>query len=92
MTLPARTAVLAYVDKMNVASVQGTMAALKDIYGQEKQFTKDMFLEHFMALAANGMLELDHYELCEHDELDMYYKITEEGRATVKKYVSSANG
>ncbi|WP_334329083.1 hypothetical protein [Companilactobacillus sp. HBUAS59699] len=87
MLLPSRTAVLNYMfDKCEV-DVKSVMAALKNDYGNEKQFNEKMYLDHLMALEANGMVEMSSYELDENDELIMRYKITDDGKSTVEKYV-----
>ncbi|UUV98089.1 hypothetical protein [Vagococcus luciliae] len=90
MLLPARTAVLNQMYGRKKYNVQEVMVQLKSQYGEEKQFNQRLFSEHLMALEANGLVELDSYNLDENDELLMYYIITEEGRKTVDKYVDKA--
>ncbi|MCI0130365.1 MULTISPECIES: hypothetical protein [Enterococcaceae] len=90
MLLPARTAVLNQMYDRKKYNVQEVMAQLKSQYGEEKQFNQRLFSEHLMALEANGLVELDSYNLDGNDELLMYYIITEEGRKTVDKYVNKA--
>ncbi|MGX6970031.1 hypothetical protein [Vagococcus bubulae] len=90
MLLPARTAVLNQMYDRKKYNVQEVMAQLKSQYGEEKQFNQRLFSEHLMALEANGLVELDSYNLDGNDELLMYYIITEEGRKTVDKYVDKA--
>ncbi|ALS38409.1 DNA-binding PadR family transcriptional regulator [Enterococcus rotai] len=87
MLLPSRTAVLNQMYDQREIDVAQIMAELAPQYGQEKQFNEAMYLEHMMALEANGMVELATYDLDEHDKLVIYYRITDEGRATVDKYV-----
>lgn len=90
MLLPARTAVLNQMYDRKKYNVQEVMEQLKSQYGEEKQFNQRLFSEHLMALEANGLVELDSYNLDGNDELLMYYIITEEGRKTVDKYVDKA--
>lgn len=86
--LPARTAVLNYLYiKEKGASVTEIMEALKPEYGHEKQFNKDLYLEHVMSLEASGLLELIDYTLDEQGELLLTYRINDDGKATVEKYV-----
>jgi len=87
MILPSRMAVLNYATSHDEVSVPILMEALKDTYGDEKQFNEDLFLEHLMALEANGLLESTHDELDKSNELVMYYQITEDGKDTAKKYI-----
>ena len=51
--LPARTAVLNYMNTVDEADVYQVMEALKSIYGEEKHFTVPIFLEHLMSLECN---------------------------------------
>lgn len=87
MLLPARTAVLKYLYEVEKADVVEIMKKLKDDYGNEKQFTKDMFLEHLMALEANELVDLIDYELDKNGELAIYYSINNEGKNTIEKYI-----
>lgn len=87
MTLPARMAVLNHLDEVGESNIQEVMTSLESIYGQEKQFTYDLFLEHLMALEANDLASLTKYELDKKEELVLYYDITEDGRSTVEKFV-----
>ncbi|MCI1985756.1 MAG: hypothetical protein LKJ69_12885 [Lactobacillus sp.] len=88
MLLPARTAVLNELYKKGNATVEEIMADLKCKYGTERQFTKKLYSDHCMALEANGMVELSGYELDDAGELQMEYRITDDGRSTVHKYVA----
>ncbi|HHX66837.1 MAG: hypothetical protein WAO56_05060 [Miniphocaeibacter sp.] len=87
MLLPARTAVLKYLYNVEKADVSEIMEKLKNDYGNEGQFTKDMFLEHLMALEANELIELVNYELDNNGELAIYYSINDEGKNTIEKYI-----
>lgn len=85
--LPARMAVLNHMNHVKDASVEHVMDALRADYGDEKQFTYDMYLDHLMALEANGLVELENYDVNESEDLILTYKITEDGRGTVKNFV-----
>jgi len=87
MTLPARTAVLNYLSKEKTADVNQVMNDLKNIYGTEKQFTKDLFLGHLMSLKANGLLEQSGYDLDDNGELAIQFTITADGIASANKYI-----
>lgn len=89
MLLPARTAVLNYLYGVKNADIKEIMEALKPLYGGERQFTKDRYLEHVMSLEANGLIKLEGYELDGEGELALRYAINEDGKAAVKKYVSN---
>lgn len=87
MLLPARTAVLNYLYGVKNADIKEIMEALKPLYGGERQFTKDRYLEHVMSLEANGLIQLEGYELDGEGELALRYAINEDGKAAVVKYV-----
>lgn len=87
MLLPSRTAVLNELYGEKELNVDQIMTRLAPTYGQERQFNKKLFIEHIMALEANGLVELTSYEVDEKDELVCFYRMTEEGKATVEKYV-----
>ena len=85
--LPARTAVLKYLFENDDGDVNEIMRALKDLYGQEKQFTKARFVDHVMSLEANGLVNEVGYGLDENGELSVRYKINDDGINTIRKYV-----
>lgn len=87
MLLPARTAVLNYLYQAGEADISEIMEALKPLYGAEKQFSEKMFMEHAMSLEANGLAEMKSYELNQNGELVLRYRINDDGRNTVEKYV-----
>ena len=87
MLLPARMAVLNYLSTVKNADVNEIMEAMRPLYGKEKQFTKDAYLDHAMSLEANGLCNLVRYELDENQELSLRFEINDDGRATVEKYV-----
>ncbi|WP_025023784.1 hypothetical protein [Companilactobacillus nodensis] len=87
MLLPSRMAVLNHMFDKDEVDVKSVMAALKDDYGNEKQFNEKMYLDHLMALEANGLAEMSSYDLNENGDLVMKYRITDDGKSTVEKYV-----
>lgn len=87
MLLPARMAVLNYLSSVENADVNEIMEAMRPLYGKERQFTKDAYLDHVMSLEANGLCSLIRYELDDKDELSLRFAISDDGRAAVEKYV-----
>ena len=87
MLLPARMAVLNYLSSVENADVNEIMEAMRPLYGKERQFTKDAYLDHVMSLEANGLCSLIRYELDDKDELSLRVAINDDGRAAVEKYV-----
>ena len=87
MLLPARMAVLNYLSSVGNADVNEIMEAMRPLYGKERQFTKDAYLDHVMSLEANGLCSLIRYELDDKDELSLRFAINDDGRSAVEKYV-----
>ena len=87
MLLPARMAVPNYLSSVENADVNEIMEAMRPLYGKERQFTKDAYLDHVMSLEANGLCSLIRYELDDKDELSLRFAINDDGRAAVEKYV-----
>ena len=87
MLLPARMAVLNYLSSVENADVNEIMEAMRPLYGKERQFTKDAYLDHVMSLEANGLCSLIRYELDDKDKLSLRFAINDDGRAAVEKYV-----
>ena len=87
MLLPTRMAVLNHIDKVGTENLEDVMESLKHQYGSEKQFNKELYLDHLMALEANGYLHLKNYSLGNDDELVLSFEITEDGQQAVGKYV-----
>jgi hypothetical protein len=87
MLLPVRTAVLNYLYGVKSADIDKIMENLKPLYGSEGQFTKKRFLDHVMSLEANGMIDMESYELDENQELSLIFRINDEGRKAVKRYI-----
>ncbi|AQP53771.1 hypothetical protein CBF34_08390 [Vagococcus penaei] len=89
MLLPSRMAVLNYMSQVDCASVNEVMDYLRPDYGSEAQFTYPLYLDHLMALEANGYVSLLKYEVDQADNLVLTYEITEDGQVAVEKYVPS---
>lgn len=87
MLLPTRMAVLNHIDKVGTANLEEVMESLKPQYGSEKQFNKELYLDHLMSLEANGYLHLKDYSLGNDGELVLSFEITEDGQQAVGKYV-----
>lgn len=85
--LPARMAVLNRLSKVDRSSIEEMMEALKPEYGNEKQFNYNEYLEHMMALEANGYVCFKDYKAGEDGKIALYYSITDDGKDSVKKYI-----
>lgn len=85
--LPIRARVLHYMSTTDQTDVNDVMENLKAEYGSERQFTKANFVDHFLSLMANGLIDEVDYTTDENNELLITYAINEEGKNTVNKYL-----
>lgn len=61
--------------------------ALRKEYGSFKAFKDKDMDEALMTACSNGLIEESRYELDENNALIIYYKSTEDGIATINKYI-----
>ncbi len=85
--LPLRFRILHYLSTVEKACVDEIMKALKPEYGTEKQFKKQVFMNHLLDMKANFILDDNDVALDEKGELVIYYSINSEGRKLLKKYL-----
>ena len=85
--LPIRSRVLQYMSTVPKANVTQVMDSLKSEYGSERQFTKPNFVDHLMALKANGLLDEGGCSLDSSGGLLVDYQINDEGRNTIQKFL-----
>ncbi|AEG60340.1 hypothetical protein V6C32_00160 [Desulforamulus ruminis] len=85
--LPLRFRILHYLSTVEKACVDEIMKALKPEYGTEKQFKKQVFMNHLLDMKANFILDDNDVALDEKGELVIYYSINPEGRKLLKKYL-----
>lgn len=85
--LPIRTRVLHFMSSVKQADIGLVMDGLKNEYGNERQFTKANFIDHMLSLKANGLIDEVSYDMDEKGELCIFYKINDEGRSTIQKFL-----
>lgn len=86
MTLPLNYALLKYFTRVEKASVEDVMEALKDEYKDHKAFKKDSMIESLMTAKENALIDEVGYELI-NDELVVYYSASKEQKETINKYI-----
>lgn len=84
---PLNYAILKYFTKVEEASADDVINALKGEYGNFKALNKKSVIEALMTAEANGLLQETRFELDESDELRVYYSAPLEGAATINKYI-----
>lgn len=85
--LPLRFRMLHYISTIDKTCADDIMKALKAEYGTEKQFTKEVFIEHLLDMKANFVIDDNDVMLDDKGELVIYYSINEEGIRLLKKYL-----
>ncbi|CCO07717.1 hypothetical protein [Desulforamulus hydrothermalis] len=85
--LPLRFRILHHLSTVDKASVDEVMKALEPEYGTEKQFKKEVFLDHLLDMKANFIIDDNEAVINDKGELVIYYSINEEGRTLLKKYL-----
>jgi DNA-binding PadR family transcriptional regulator len=85
--LPLRFRMLHYISTIDKTCADEIMKALKPEYGTEKQFTKEVFIEHLLDMKANFVIDDNDVMLDNNGQLVIYYSINEEGQRLLKKYL-----
>ncbi len=85
--LPLRFRMLHYISTVEKTSVDQIMKALEPEYGLEKQFKKEVLMEHFLDMKANLIIEDNDVVFDDKGELLIYYSINDEGRRLLEKYL-----
>lgn len=87
MKQPLNYAILKHFVKVEEASAEDVMEALKDEYGDYKAFSEKNIIEALMTAEANELLEEKRFEMGSDNKLRIYYHANEEGAATINKYI-----
>lgn len=85
--LPLRFRMLHYISTVDKTCANDIMKALEPEYGTEKQFRKEVFVEHLLDLKANFVIDDNEVAVDDKGELVVYYSINDEGRRLLKKYL-----
>ena len=86
---PLNYAILKYFTKVEEASANTVMEALKSQYGHFQAFTKPAVINALMTAEANGLLEETSFDLDENNELQVFYRAHAEGAETINKYIKN---
>lgn len=84
--LPLRLKVLSYINTVPETTLEKTMHALKPEYGSERQFTEKNFMDHFLSLKENGLIDDIDYDLSQDNSLIIHYAINELGKSVLQQY------
>jgi DNA-binding PadR family transcriptional regulator len=85
--LPLRFRMLHYISTVDKTSADEIMKALEPEYGTEKQFRKEVFVEHLLDMKANFVIDDNDVTLDDKGELVIYYSINGEGKRLLNKYL-----
>jgi DNA-binding PadR family transcriptional regulator len=84
---PLNYAILKYFTKVEEASADDVIEALKGEYGNFKALNKKEVIAALMTAEANCLLEETRFEMDDKGELKVYYRANEDGAATINKYI-----
>ena len=84
---PLNYAILKHFTKVDEASAEDVIQALKGEYGNFKALKIDDVITALMTAEANGLLEETRFEMAQSGKLQVYYHANEEGAATINKYI-----
>lgn len=87
MKKPLNYAILKHFTKVDEASTEDVIEALKGEYGDFKALNEEDVLKALMTAEANGLLEESRFEMDDKGKLKIYYRAHEEGAATINKYI-----
>lgn len=88
MKQPLYYAILKHMTKVEEASADDVIEALKGEYGHYRALKRPAVVEALMTGEANGLLEESRYEMNKGGELVVYFRAHEEGAATINSYIN----
>jgi len=87
--LPFNYAILKLFLRLDEADPDTVMKELSGEYSKSRQFKKSTVTEALMTAEANGLLEEVRFDLDSEQQLRVYYRATEEGRAMIERYIGA---
>jgi len=78
---------LHYIATVDRACTEEIMKALEPEYGTEKQFKKEVIIDHLLNMKANFVIDDNEVALDDKGGLIIYYSISDEGSRLLKKYL-----
>ena len=85
---PLYYAMLKWMTTVNEACVADAIDALKGEYGSFKMCRPKPMQEALMTAEKNGLLEESSFDMDEHNELCVYYKVTDYGKQMINDYIN----
>ena len=85
---PLYYAMLKWMTTGNEACVADAIDALKGEYGSFKMCRPKPMQEALMTAEKNGLLEESSFDMDEHNELRVYYKVTDYGNQMINDYIN----
>ena len=84
---PLNYAILKYFTTVEEASVNNVMEDLKDDYKSLRTFNKNEIINALLTAEANGLIEETRVDLDKNDDLEIFYRATEESKAAINSYI-----
>ena len=84
---PLNYAILKYFTTVEEASVNNVMEDLKYDYKSLRTFNKNEIINALLTAEANGLIEETRVDLDKNDDLEIFYRATEESKAAINSYI-----
>lgn len=87
MKLPLNYAILKHFTKVDEATVDDVIAALKDEYATYHAFKRDKMVEALMTAEKNGLIDETRIDLDAAGNLLVFYGASDEQKQTINSYI-----
>ena len=85
--LPLNYAILQLFLTAEQADTTTVMTDLEPTYSKYRQFNRRAITESLMTAEANGLLEETDFTLTNDQQIDIFYRATDSGRAMITRYI-----
>ncbi len=82
--MPLKAKILYFISQNTSVSYKDILNGLKEEYGNEGQFKSKLIIFHLQSMKAVGMIEKEKVYFDENNELEIKYKITNNGKNMLK--------
>lgn len=87
MKRPLNYEMLKFFSKVDEASVDEVMKALKPEYESYRAFTRGSMVEALMTAEKNGLIEEARFDLDPEEEVRVFYRATDEQKQQIDSYI-----
>lgn len=84
---PLNYAILKHFTRVDEASAEDVMLALKGEYSHFKAFNKADIVTALMTAEANALLEETRFDMDAQNEVRVFFRASDDGRETINRYI-----